>query len=47
MDVVGGTVHAPFLRKTRTEADFGEFLEGLLGTDPGAEWVGCSRWTTS
>ena len=39
MDVVGGTVHAPFLRKTRTEADFGEFLEGLLGTDPGAEWV--------
>ena len=39
MDVVGGTMHEPFLRATRTEADFAEFLEGLLGTDPDGEWV--------
>lgn len=39
MDVVRGVVHEPFLRATRTEADFAEFLEGLLGTDPRAEWV--------
>ena len=39
MDVVGGTMHDAFLRGTRTERDFEEFLVGLIGTDPEAEWV--------
>ena len=47
LDVVGGTMHDPFLRAARTEDDFGEFLEDLLGTDPDAEWVlGCDNLTT-
>ena len=39
MDVCTGQILSPMVRPTRTEEDFLEYLDGVVQTDPAANWI--------
>lgn len=38
-DIAGGFLYAPYLNKTRTEADFCRAIEEVVSTDPNGTWT--------
>lgn len=38
-DIAGGFLYAPYLNKTRTEADFCHAVQQVISTDPNGTWV--------